>query len=69
MSAQTTELRFRVGGMRCATATTDDVVRVSGDDDVAVDIATKLVRVRGTQLDDAALLAAINDAGYEAETA
>jgi len=38
---------------------------VEGVDEVEVDLATKLVTVRGTELDDALLRAAIDEAGYE----
>ena len=50
----------------CATSIREEVSEVEGVDDVAVDLDTKVVIVRGTDLDDAALRAAIVEAGYEA---
>jgi copper chaperone CopZ len=44
----------------------EEVSEVEGVDDVAVDLETKLVTVSGHGLDDAALRAAIEEAGYEA---
>ena len=39
--------------------------RVSGVDSVEVDVGSKLVRVRGTAVDDVAVVDAIDEAGYE----
>ena len=50
----------------CATSIREEVSEVEGVDDVAVDLDTKVVGVTGSDLDDAALRAAIVDAGYEA---
>jgi copper chaperone len=50
----------------CALSIREEVSEVDGVDDVDVDLETKLVTVRGTELDDAALRAAIWEAGYEA---
>ena len=50
----------------CAMSIREDVSEVEGVDDVAVDLDTKVVGVTGSDLDDAALRAAIVDAGYEA---
>jgi copper chaperone CopZ len=44
----------------------EEVSEVEGVDEVDVDLDTKLVTVRGHELDDAALRAAIVEAGYEA---
>jgi copper chaperone CopZ len=44
----------------------EEVSEVDGVEDVAVDLETKLVTVSGRALDDAALRAAIEEAGYEA---
>jgi copper chaperone CopZ len=63
------EATFRVDGMscdHCRTSVTDELTRVPGVTSVDVDLDTKLVRVRGTALDDAALVAAIDEAGYDA---
>jgi copper chaperone len=50
----------------CAMSIREEVSEVEGVDDVAVDLDTKVVTVRGTALDDAALRAAIAEAGYQA---
>ena len=50
----------------CAMSIREEVSEVEGVDDVAVDLDTKVVTVRGEALDDAALRAAIEEAGYEA---
>jgi copper chaperone CopZ len=50
----------------CAMSIREEVSEVDGVDDVAVDLETKLVTVSGRALDDAALRAAIEEAGYEA---
>ena len=50
----------------CAMSIREEVSEVEGVDDVAVDLDTKVVGVTGSDLDDAALRAAIVDAGYEA---
>ena len=39
---------------------------MDGVDEVDVDLETKVVTVRGSELDDTALRAAIHEAGYEA---
>ncbi len=61
---------FRVPGMTCGhckAAVTEELTGVSGVEAVAVDLDSKLVQVTGQALDDAALRAAIDEAGYEAE--
>ena len=50
----------------CAMSIREELSEVEGVDDVAVDLDTKVVIVRGTDLDDAAVRAAIVEAGYEA---
>jgi copper chaperone CopZ len=50
----------------CQVAITGEVARLDGVASVDVDLVTKLVRVSGERLDDAAIIAAIDDAGYEA---
>ncbi len=50
----------------CAMSIREEVSEVDGVEDVAVDLDTKLVTVRGRPLDDVALRAAIAEAGYEA---
>jgi copper chaperone len=63
------EITYSVPAMSCAhckEAVSSELAAVAGVDSVAVDLDTKLVTVRGDALDDAALRAAIEDAGYEA---
>lgn len=50
----------------CAMSIREEVSEVEGVDDVAVDLETKVVTVRGTGLEDEAVRAAIAEAGYEA---
>lgn len=50
----------------CVTAVTEEVVKVPGVTDVQVDLANGRVRISsGGPLDDAAVRAAIDEAGYE----
>lgn len=61
---------YRVPGMSCGhckTAVTEELRRVAGVEGVVVDLDTKLVEITGLDLDDAALRAAIDEAGYEVE--
>jgi copper chaperone len=50
----------------CAMSIREEVSDVEGVEDVDVDLDSKLVTVSGRELDDAALRAAIVEAGYEA---
>jgi len=50
----------------CELSIREEVSEVAGVDVVAVDLDAKLVTVTGHELDDAALRAAIVEAGYEA---
>jgi copper chaperone len=50
----------------CEAAVTRELEAVDGVESVEVDLDAKLVTVRGPKLDDAALRAAIDEAGYEA---
>ena len=50
----------------CVVAITEEVSQVDGVDSVQVDLESKRVEVAGPDLDDAAIRAAIDDAGYEA---
>ena len=53
----------------CRTAVSGEVGRVAGVQAVDVDLDSKLVRVEGTDVDAAAVVAAIDEAGYDAEPA
>jgi copper chaperone len=62
-------LIYRVDGMsceHCVVAVTGEVGGVAGVESVAVDLDTKLVRVSGDGIDDSAVVAAIDEAGYDA---
>lgn len=61
---------YRVPGMtceHCRAAVIEQLSAVPGVESVAVDLDAKLVRVGGASLEDAALRAAMDEAGYEAE--
>jgi copper chaperone len=63
------EITYTVAGMSCGhckAAVEQEVAAVPGVDSVNADLDTKLVVVRGEGLDDEALRAAIDEAGYEA---
>ena len=63
------EKTYTVSGMHCGhceRAVKEEVGAVAGVESVDVDLQTKLVTVRGEALDDAAVRAAIEEAGYEA---
>ena len=62
-------LIYRVDGMsceHCRTAVTGEVSQVAGVRSVDVDLETKLVRVEGAGMDAADVVAAIDEAGYDA---
>jgi len=64
-----TEITYTVPDMTCGhckNAVSSELAEVAGVDGVDVDLDTKLVTVRGHDLNDAALRAAIEEAGYEA---
>lgn len=63
------EITYTVNGMSCGhckAAVEGEVSRVPGVESVEANLDTKLVVVRGDNLDDAALRGAIDEAGYEA---
>jgi copper chaperone len=65
----TETLTYTVPGMHCGhceASVKEEVSAVEGVESVDVDLDTKLVVVHGERLDDAALRAAIDEAGYEA---
>jgi copper chaperone len=53
----------------CKAAVAEELSAIPRVEHVEVDLESKIVTVRGAQLDDATLRAAIEDAGYEAEGA
>lgn len=65
----THELTYTVPGMSCGhceSAVTEEVEQVDGVQSVEVDLETKHVVVRGSDVSDDAVRAAIREAGYEA---
>jgi copper chaperone len=65
-------LVYRADGMscdHCKVAVTEEVSKVAGVSAVDVDLETKLVRVHGAGVDGAAVVAAIDEAGYDAVAA
>jgi copper chaperone len=70
MSTET--LTYRVDGMtceHCRAAVSEEVAGVPGVASVDVDLQTKLVRVSGEGVAADAVVAAIDEAGYDAEPA
>jgi copper chaperone len=68
MSQTIEQLVHSVPGMSCGhcrAAITAEVENVAGVASVDVDLAAKRVRVTGEQLDDSAIRAAIDEAGYD----
>lgn len=66
--SETTTLTFVVPGMSCGhckAAVTNEVKGVSGVEQVTVDLDTKVVTVTGAALVRDAIVAAIDEAGYE----
>jgi copper chaperone CopZ len=63
------EMTYTVSGMSCGhckSAVEGEVGQVPGVEFVEADVESKLVVVRGEGLDDEAIRAAIDEAGYEA---
>jgi copper chaperone len=71
-NTETNVLTLVVEGMscdHCRIAITDEVSRVSGVESVEVDLDAKRVRVDGTDVDESAVIDAVDEAGYDAVTA
>ena len=65
----TPSLTYAVAGMTCSHcrgAITDEVTKVAGVTAVDVDLETKLVQIHGSDIEPAAVVAAIDEAGYDA---
>ena len=65
----TDTITYSVPGISCGhcrAAITAEVTTVSGVESVDVDLDAKLVRISGENLNDAALVSAIDEAGYDA---
>lgn len=68
MSSSLSQIQYSVPGMSCAhcvASITGEVSEVNGVTGVSIDLDTKLVTITGTDLEDAALRAAIDEAGFE----
>ena len=66
--SETNHTYLLVPGMTCGhceAAVKSEVGKVAGVTDVAVDLETKLVTITGAGLDHAALVSAIDEAGFE----
>ena len=50
----------------CAISIREEVSEVEGVEEINVDLESKIVTIHGSELDDVALRAAIEEAGYEA---
>ena len=62
---------YRVPDMSCGhceAAITEEVTQVTGVESVCVDLDAKVVQVGGQGIDEAAVIAAIYEAGYEASS-
>ena len=66
MSEMTTYSVPAIHCEHCGMSIREEVSEVEGVEEVAVDLDSRLVTIRGHELDDAALRAAIQEAGYEA---
>jgi copper chaperone len=63
-----TERNYVVEGMTCAhceVAVREEVIQLEGVDDVDVDRATGRLTVTGSGVDEAAVKAAVEEAGYQ----
>ena len=68
MSLTTEQLTYSVPGMSCGhcrAAITAEVEQLAGVTSIDVDLDAKRVSVAGEELDDAAIRAAIDKAGYD----
>jgi copper chaperone len=71
-TSMSTDLTYRVDGMtceHCKAAVSEEVAKVAGVAGVDVDLQAKLVRVSGEGVAPDAVVAAIDEAGYDAERA
>ena len=71
-NTETNVLTLVVEGMscdHCRVAITDEVSHVSGVESVEVDLDAKRVRVGGTDVDESAVIVAVDEAGYDAVAA
>jgi copper chaperone len=50
----------------CQAAITEELAQLDGINSVAVDLEARIVRVTAERIEDAAVIAAIHEAGYDA---
>jgi len=65
----TESITYRVPAIHCAhcaMSIREEVSEVEGVEEIDVDLEARVVTIHGRELDDAALRAAIEEAGYEA---
>lgn len=70
MTTSTQQLEYSVPGVSCGhceAAIKQEVSKLAGVASVTVDLAAKRVRVTGESLDGDAVIAAIDEAGYDAQ--
>ena len=70
MTSTTEQITYSVPGISCGhcrAAITAEVEKVAGVTGVDIDVDAKRVVVSGADLDDAAVRAAIDEAGYDVE--
>jgi copper chaperone CopZ len=68
LMTQSAEKTYAIAGMtceHCVRSVAEEVSEVAGVEAVDVDLASGRLTVRGTDLDDAAVAAAVAEAGYE----
>ena len=68
---QTTDRTYTVAGMtcgHCVASVREEVSELAGVESVEVDLASGQLKVSGTSFDDAAVSAAVEEAGYEVVT-
>jgi copper chaperone len=65
MKQTTTYLVPDISSGHCRAAITEEVTQVPGVQSVAVDLEAKVVQVSGHDIDETAVIGAIDEAGYE----
>ena len=66
MNQTATYLTPDISTGHCQAAIIEELARLDGINSVVVDLETRQVRITAAQIDDAAVIAAVDQAGYEA---
>jgi copper chaperone len=66
MNQTATYLTPGISTGHCQAAIIEELARLDGINSVVVDLEARLIRVTAEQIDDAAVIAAVDQAGYEA---